>query len=68
MKAKVLKTLTSLGEVLQSGDIVDVSGWRNVKALVSARYIELVGDNTPVKSEESATEAPKKKTSKAKTE
>jgi hypothetical protein len=68
MKAKVLKTMTSLGEVLQSGDIVDVSKWRNVKSLVSARYIELVEDKTPVKSEESVAEAPKKKTSKAKTE
>lgn len=36
--------MVSLGKVLQPGDVVDASGWRHVKALVSNRYIEVVTD------------------------
>jgi hypothetical protein len=67
MKAKLLKRMVSLGEQLEVGDIVDVSTWRLTKSLVSNRYIVLVEDE-PVKIEEKVKEAPKKKTSKAKTE
>ena len=49
MKAKILKRMTSLGKQLETGDIVDVTGWRHVKALVSNRYIEIVTDEAPSK-------------------
>ena len=44
MKVRVLKKMISLGETLQPGDIVDASGWRHTKALISNRYVELVTD------------------------
>lgn len=44
MKVKILKKMVSLGKVLQPGDIVDASGWRHTKALISNRYIELASD------------------------
>lgn len=50
MKAKVLKQIISGGEKLSIGDIVEVSGWKNVKSLASTRYIELL-EETPVKAE-----------------
>lgn len=42
MKAQILKRLTSLGEELEPGDIVDVSSWRHVKSLENNRYIKLI--------------------------
>ena len=42
MKAQILKRLTALGETLEPGDIVDVSGWRHVKSLENNRYIKLI--------------------------
>lgn len=45
MKAKILKPVVSDGKKLQTGSIVDVSGWRNTKTLVSGRYIEFVDES-----------------------
>lgn len=59
MKAKILKTLTHNGEVLQSGTIVDVSTWRNTRSLESSRYITFL-------TEEEKTETPKVKSTKTK--
>ena len=42
MKAKLLKRMVVDGKVLDTGKVVDVSKWRNVKTLLSNRYIELV--------------------------
>ena len=43
MKAKILKRLTNdEGKQLEIGDIVDVSKWRNTKALEGSRYITFV--------------------------
>ncbi len=43
MKAKILKRLINEdGKQLEIGDIVDVSKWRNTKALVGSRYITFV--------------------------
>jgi hypothetical protein len=47
MLATVRKTMQSDKGLLQAGDVVDVSTWRNVKSLISNRYIELVKE-TPV--------------------
>lgn len=56
MKAKILKKLTHNGVELESGTIVDVSGWRNAKSLEGSRYITFVSD------EEVKTETKKKVT------
>ena len=54
MKAKILKRLTNEdGKQLEIGDIVDVSKWRNTKALIGSRYITFVTEeetNTETKS------------------
>jgi hypothetical protein len=42
MKARILKAVVSDGKKLAIGSIVDVSGWRNAKTLVSGRYIEFL--------------------------
>ena len=44
MKATVMKVMISDGKTLKPGDIVDVSGWRHTKNLVSNRYIKLIED------------------------
>jgi hypothetical protein len=44
MKAKILKKLTHDGKELEQGAIVDVSGWRNVNALESLRYITFISE------------------------
>lgn len=44
MLAKVRKVMQANDGILQPDDIVDVSGWRNVRSLVSGRYIELIAD------------------------
>jgi hypothetical protein len=55
MKAKILKKLTHDGKELESGTIVDVSGWRNAKSLEGSRYITFVTE------EEAKTVEPKAK-------
>jgi len=42
MKATVLKVMICDGKTLKNGDIVDVSGWKHTKNLVSNRYIKLI--------------------------
>jgi hypothetical protein len=42
MKATILKVMISDGKTLNPGDIVDVSGWRHTRNLVSGRYIKLI--------------------------
>lgn len=50
MKAKLLKKMTVDGVDHLAGKILDVSGWRNTKALISMRYLSLVEeDKEPVK-------------------
>ena len=51
MKAKILKKLTVDGKTLETGDIVDVSGWRNAKSLEGSRYITFVADTEIPKKE-----------------
>ena len=58
MKATVLKVMISDGKTLKPGDIVDVSGWRHTKNLVSNRYIKLIED--VVLEEKKQAEKPKK--------
>lgn len=50
MKAKILKNMMVDGRLLQSGDIVDVKGWKHAKALSRNRYILLIEEEEkPVK-------------------
>jgi hypothetical protein len=46
MLARIRKNFQGDSGLLRTGDIVDVSKWRNVKSLVSNRYIELVDAST----------------------
>ena len=47
MKATILKVMISDGKTLNPGDIVDVSGWRHTRNLVSGRYIKLIEEDAP---------------------
>jgi hypothetical protein len=47
MKATILKVMISDGKTLNPGDIVDVSGWRHTRNLVSGRYIKLIEEEAP---------------------
>ena len=47
MKATVMKVMISDGKTLKPGDIVDVSGWRHTRNLVSGRYIKLIEEEAP---------------------
>lgn len=42
MKAKLLKRMTVGDKVIDAGQIVEVSDWKNLKSLVSNRYIEVI--------------------------
>ena len=42
MKAKLLKRMTYEGKTLNAGEIIDVKDWRNLKTLISNRYIEVL--------------------------
>ena len=53
-----MKVMISDGKTLKPGDIVDVSGWRHTKNLVSNRYIKLIED--VVLEEKKQAEKPKK--------
>jgi hypothetical protein len=58
MKAEILKTMVVDGRLLQSGDIIDVKGWKHAKALNRNRYIRIVEDTKPVKAEAPKVETP----------
>ena len=46
MNARIIKSMTlSDGTVLKSGDIVDVSAWRNADALARIRYIAFITED-----------------------
>jgi hypothetical protein len=66
MLALVKKTMQSDAGTLQAGDTVDVSTWRNVKSLISNRYIELIHDAPAPKAKKA--EEPKVEESKAEKE
>lgn len=44
MKAKILKKLIHDGKEIESGSIVDVSDWKNVRSLEGSRYITFVSE------------------------
>ena len=59
MKAEILKTMVVDGRLLQSGDIIDVKGWKHAKALNRNRYIRIIEDVVkPVKAEAPKVETP----------
>jgi hypothetical protein len=60
MKAEILKSMMVEGRLLQSGDIIDVKGWRHAKSLNRNRYIRIIEDEVvkPVKAEAPKVEAP----------
>ena len=71
MKVRIKKRMVSLGETLEIGAVVDASTWKNVKGLVSARYVELVTDEPKAKPEpkaEAVEPKPKKAVKKDKVE
>lgn len=53
MKAEILKPINVGDSLLSYGDIVDVSGWRNIKSLANSRYIRIIEEEEikPVKAE-----------------
>jgi hypothetical protein len=63
MNARIIKGITlSDGTVLNRGDIVDVSGWRNKDTLARIRYIEFITeDDAPVTPAPAKPKAPAKK-------
>jgi hypothetical protein len=42
MKAKLLKRMTVNGASLNAGEIIEVGDWKNIKTLISNRYIEVI--------------------------
>jgi len=46
MKIRVLKRITNNGIALNAGEIIDATGWRNIKTLVSGRYVEILDEPT----------------------
>ena len=44
MKAQILKNMVVDGRLLQSGDIIDVKGWKHAKALNRSRYIKILDE------------------------
>jgi hypothetical protein len=42
MKVRLLKNLTSDGVELQTGEVVDASNWKNTRALINSRFVEIV--------------------------
>jgi hypothetical protein len=61
VKAKILKRVTHNGKVLETGDIVDVSGWRNARSLSSNRYIAFIEEEVAPKVEDKPVAKPKAK-------
>ena len=47
MKAKLLKRMTVEGKIIDAGQVIEVKGWKNLKTLISGRYIEVVLEETP---------------------
>jgi hypothetical protein len=59
MKAEILKNMVVDGRLLQSGDIIDVKGWKHAKSLNRNRYIRIIEDAVkPVKAEAPKVETP----------
>lgn len=54
MKAQILKNMVVDGRLLQSGDIVDVKGWKHAKALNRSRYIRIIEETVKPKAEPKA--------------
>jgi hypothetical protein len=42
MKAKLLKRMTVNGTLHDAGQVIEVGGWKNIKTLISNRYIEVI--------------------------
>jgi hypothetical protein len=69
MKAKLLKRMTVAGKSYNAGEVVDVSGWRNIRTLMSSRYLEIIlEDDTPKVAPKVEVKAEPKVESKAKEE
>ena len=60
MKAEILKNMVVDGRLLQSGDIIDVKGWKHAKALNRNRYIRIIEEEEvkPKKVEAPVVETP----------
>lgn len=42
MKAKLLKRMTIAGKSHNAGEVLEVKDWKNLRSLVSNRYIEVI--------------------------
>jgi hypothetical protein len=51
MNAQILKNMVVDGRLLQSGDIIDVKGWKHAKALNRSRYIKILDEVVKTKAE-----------------
>jgi hypothetical protein len=54
MNAQILKNMVVDGRLLQSGDIIDVKGWKHAKALNRSRYIKILDEVVKPKAEPKA--------------
>ena len=54
MNAQILKNMVVDGRLLQSGDIIDVKGWKHAKALNRSRYIKILEEVVKPKAEPKA--------------
>ena len=54
MNAQILKNMVVDGRLLQSGDIIDVKGWKHAKALNRSRYSKILDEVVKPKAEPKA--------------
>lgn len=60
LKAKILKKMTVGDKDLLPGDVVDISTWRNARALAKNRYVETLDETIANVAEDSETVKVKK--------
>ena len=51
MKAKLLKRMTIAGKSHNAGEVLEVKDWKNLRSLVSNRYIEVLLEEETAKPE-----------------
>lgn len=60
MFARIRKSMLADGKALKPGDVVNISEWRNAKALVNSRYVEILNETISDEAQDSETVQVKK--------